>query len=179
MKYPLFLLRLVLSGYREIQDDHDREKFEYDLNIMFMDEDRGFAEGIFRPALTERLPHHGRIAFGDDELMLGMHCLDAVYYNVDKSLMTILLISRAAVQDDTLLTKFRIAMNHVTDIQTQNLILVYLEDIPDGEVPYLLRLYLSGQGPYLRWQENENGQVYFWNMLAKHITVNIRVKQVI
>ena len=173
LKYKLYLLKLVILGYGKIQNECNREDFEYDINIMFMDEDRDFAKEIFRPALTEMLPRRG-IAFGDDALLLGMYYFDAVYYNVEKSFKTILLISRAAVQEDTFMTKFRIAMNHVTDTQTQNLILISLEDIPDEEFPYLLRLYLSGQGPYLRWQENENGQVYFWKMLAIHLTGNIR-----
>ena len=179
LKYKLFLLRLFLYGYKEIQDDRERDQFEYDVNIIFMDEDRDFAEEIFRPALIERLPHHVPIAFGDNELMLGMHYFDAVHYNVEKSVKNVLLISRVAVKDDNFMTKFRIAMNYVTDTQTQNMILVSLDTIPDGEVPYLLRLYLSGHGPFLRWQQSRNGQNFFWMKFVKHLNVNIRVHHVI
>ena len=180
LKYKFFLLKLAILGYREIQDNHDREDFEYDINVMFMDDDKDFAETIFMPALRERLPHHERIAFGDQNLLLGMHYLDAVYRNVEKSFKTILLISRAALQDHIFMTKFRIAVNHVTDTQAQNLILVLLEDIPeDEELPHLLRLYLSGQGAYLRWQENEQGQKQFWDKVTKHLAVNLRVNHMI
>ena len=142
---------------------------------MFVDGDEEWAANNFRPELDRRLPDFRRIAFGDDELILGRHYLDAVDYNVEKSFKTILLLSRAAVQNHIFMTKFRIAMNHVNDTETQNLILVFLEDIPDQELPHLVRLHLSGQGAYLTWEEDEEGQEYFWNKLTKHLSINLRV----
>ena len=126
LRYKLFLLKLAILGYREIQDGREREEFEFDINIMFFDGDEEWATNNLRPELDGRLPDFGRIAFGDDELILGKHYFDAVYHNVEKSFKTILLLSRAAVQDHIFMTKFRIAMNHVTDTETQNLILVFL-----------------------------------------------------
>ena len=178
-RYKLFLLKLAIIGYRETQDGREREEFEYDINIMFFDGDEEWAANNFRPELDRRLPDFHRIAFGDDELILGKHYFDAVYYNVEKSFKTILIISRAAVQDHIFMLRFRIAMNHVTDTQTENLILVFLEDIPDQELPHLLRLHMSGQGAYLRWEDGEEGQEYFWNTLTKHLKSNLRVNHMI
>ena len=177
LKYKLFLLKLAVLGDKEIHDARDKDDFEYDINVMFL-ENEEWANGIFRPALEERLPNYGRIAFGDD-LILGIHYFDAVYYNVEKSFKTILLLSRAAVQDHIFMTKVRIAMNHVTDTETDNLILVFREEIPDKELPYLVRLHLSGHGAYLRWEEDEDGQEYFWNKLKKHMNVNLKVNHMI
>ena len=70
-------------------------------------------------------------------------------------------------------------MNHVTDTETQNMILVFLEDIPDQELPHLVRLHLSGQGAYLMWEEDEEGQEYFWNRLTKHLNSNLKVNHLI
>ena len=146
---------------------------------MFYDGDEEWAANNLRPELDGRLPDFGKIAFGDDELILGMYYLDAVYYNVEKSFKTLLLLSRAAVQDYIFMTKFRIAMNHVTDTEIQNLILVFLEDIPDQELPYIVRLHLRGQGAYLTWEEDEEGQEYFWNKLTKYLNSNLRVNHLI
>ena len=77
------------------------------------------------------------------------------------------------------MTKFRIAMNHVTDTETENLILVFLEDIPDQELPHLARLHLSGHGAYIRWEKDEEGQEYFWNKLTKHLNINLKVNHLI
>ena len=177
--YKLFLLKLAILGYNEIQDGRDQGEFEYDINVMFVDGDEDWATNNLRPELDRRFPTFDRIAFGDNELLLGRHYFDAVYYNVEKSFKTILLLSRAAVQDHIFMTKFRIAINHVTDTETENLILVFLEDIPDQELPYLVRLHLSGQGAYLHWEEHEDGQEYFWNKLTKHLNINLRVNHMI
>ena len=179
LRYKLFLLKLAVLGYREIQDDRAKREFDYDINIMFLEGDKEWATNILRPGLDRRLQNYDRIAFGDDDLTLGMYFFDAIYEIVEKSYKTILLLSRAAVQDHIFMTKFRIAMNHVTDTETENLILVFLEDIPDQELPHLARLHLSGQGAYLRWEEDEEGQEYFWNKLTKHLNVNLKVNHLI
>ena len=177
--YKMFLLKLAILGYNEIQDGRDQGEFEYDINVMFVDSDEEWAANNFRPELERRLPTFERIAFGDNNLRLGMHYFDAVYNNVEKSFKTILLLSRAAVQDHIFMTKFRIAMNHVTDTKTENLILVFLEDVPDQELPYLVRLHLSGQGAYLMWEEDEEGQEYFWDKLKRLLNINLRVNHMI
>ena len=178
LRYKLFLLKLAVLGYREIQDGQYRQEYEYDINIMFLEGDTEWATNILRPGLDRRLPNFDRIAFGDDDLTLGMHYFDAVYQYVEKSYKTILLLSRVAVQDHIFMTKFRIAMNHVTDTETENLILVFLDDIPDQELQHFARLHLSGQGAYLRWEEDEEGQEYFWNKLTKHLNVNLKVNHI-
>ena len=179
IKYKLYLLKLAILGYAEIQDARDRDDFEYDINIMFVENDKEWARDVFRPQVQENLPEMHRIAFGDDELTLGMHYFEAVYDNVEHSLKTILLLSRAAVQDHIFMTKFLIAMNHVTDTQTENMVLVFIEDIPDAELPYLVRLYQTGHGEHLRWEEDEESQEYFWYRLTKMLPVNLKINNLI
>ena len=129
--------------------------------------------------MQETLPEMHRIAFGDDDLTLGMHYFDAVYDNVENSFKTVLLLSRAAVQDHIFMTKLRIALNHVTDTQTENMVLVFIEDIPEAELPYLVRLYHTGCGEHLRWEEDEESQEYFWYRLSKIIPVNLKMNYMI
>eukprot|EP00057_Strongylocentrotus_purpuratus_P011678 XP_011666152.1 PREDICTED: major facilitator superfamily domain-containing protein 10 [Strongylocentrotus purpuratus] len=60
----------------------------------------------------------------------------------------------AAVQDRWFMLKFRTAMDHVSDTQTEFVVVVFLEDIPDDEIPFLARLYLRDGRPYLHWTED-------------------------
>ena len=55
----------------------------------------------------------------------------------------------------------------------------FMQRGPDQELPNLARLHLSGQGAYLRWEEDEEGQEYFWNKLTKHLNVNLKVNHMI
>ena len=175
----LFLLKLYLKGYEEILDDEERKNFVYDLNFIFHHTDEGWVTDRLRPSLEERLPEYDRLSCGDEDLMLGMYYLDAVNYAVENSFKIIVVISRTAVQDHWFMLKFRTALDHVNDIATEKIALIFLEDIPRDELPFLLRLFLADKRPYLSWTDDDRGQVYFWDELVKNLTVNIKCNHVI
>eukprot|EP00057_Strongylocentrotus_purpuratus_P023412 XP_011677886.1 PREDICTED: toll-like receptor 4 [Strongylocentrotus purpuratus] len=165
VRYKLYLLKLAVIGYNEIIDARDHGDFEFDLNIMFMEDDEHWVQEHLRPVLEERLPNFNRNAIGDDDLIPGMYYFDAVFYVIEKSFKTVLLLSRAAFQDNWFMKKFRIAFEQVNDARMENIVVVFLEDIQDAELPFLVRLYLSERRTYLWWMEDERGQEYFWNEL--------------
>ena len=179
LKYKLFLLKLVVLGYKEARIYRDQGNFDYDVNIMFVENDIAWATDYLRPALEERLPDLGRIAFGDDDLRLGMYYLDSVYDVVEKSFKTILLLSRAAIVDHIFITKFRIAMNHMGDTGIEDTVLIFIEEIPDRELPNIVRLYLSEHSTYLIWEEDDDAQEYFWNELKKHLLYSRRTDHMV
>ena len=180
LRHKLFLLKLAIIGYKEIEDHRNREEFEYDLNIMFTNDCEEWLQQHLRPFLDESFPDMGRMVFGDDNLRLGMHYLDAVLYAVEHSFKTVIVLSRAAVQDHWFMLKFRLAMDYATDMGTENIILIFVEDVyDDDELPYLVRLFLSGSGSYLNWGEDEEGQDYFWKQLEKYFNVNRRINHLL
>ncbi|XP_030834418.1 toll-like receptor 3 [Strongylocentrotus purpuratus] len=179
LRYKLFLLKLAAVGYTEMRDVRDHNDYEFDVNIIFYDDDEEWIREQLRPALEERLPQFQRNVFGDEDLVLGMHYLDSVDYVVSHSYKTIILLSRAAVHDHWFVLKFRTAMDHVSDTLTEFVVVVFLEDIPDDEMPFLARLYLSDGRPYIHWTENVRGQEYFWDELTKNLTINLRTNDLI
>eukprot|EP00057_Strongylocentrotus_purpuratus_P025188 XP_011679662.1 PREDICTED: toll-like receptor 4 [Strongylocentrotus purpuratus] len=182
LRYKLFLFKLAAVGYYEMRDARDHNDYEFDVNIIFYDDDEDDEEWIreqLRPTLEERLPQFQRNVFGDDDLVLGMHYLDSVDYVVSHSFKTIIVLSRAAVQDRWFILKFRTAMDHVSDTLTEFVVVVFLEDIPDGEMPFLVRLYLSDGRPYIHWTEDVRGQEYFWDKLTTTLTINLRTNDLI
>eukprot|EP00057_Strongylocentrotus_purpuratus_P012313 XP_011666787.1 PREDICTED: toll-like receptor 13 [Strongylocentrotus purpuratus] len=179
LRYKLFLFKLAAVGYNEMRDVRDHNDYEFDVNIIFYDDDEEWIREQLRPALEERLPQFQRNVFGDEDLVLGMHYLDSVDYVVSHSYKTIILLSRAAVHDHWFVLKFRTAMDHVSDTLTEFVVVVFLEDIPDDEMPFLARLYLSDGRPYIHWTENVRGQEYFWDELTKNLTINLRTNDLI
>nr|XP_054747979.1 toll-like receptor 4 [Lytechinus pictus] len=161
--YKLFLLKLAVVGYQENVDARHHGDFEYD--IMFLEDDEQWVQEHLRPVLEERLPNFNKIVFGDEDLVIGMHYFDAVFHAVEKSFKTVLLFSRAAFQDNWFMIKFRVAFEQVNDARMENVVVIFIEDIPDAELPYLVRLYLSERRTYLWWVEDERHQEYFWNEL--------------
>ena len=174
LRNKMFLLKLAIFGYEEIQDVRDHNEFEFDLNVMFAADDRDWAREHLRHGLEQRVPHLRRNVYGDDGLVVGMFYLEAVLHAVENSFKTIIVISRAAIHDNWFLVKFRIAMDYMNDIQTERLVVIFLEDIPEDELPFMVRLYLSHRTPYLLWPEIEFDQQNFWQSLTKRLTVNLR-----
>ena len=182
VKYKLFLLKLAVLGYDEIQDGGGPQDFEYELNVVYADNDENWIQDHLRRALIEKMPEYDnddRNAIGDDSLPLGMYYLDAVYHVMERSYKLILIVSRAAVQSSLFITKFRIAQDLVNDLQIEKIFVVFLDDIPDDEMPVVVRLYLSSRRPYLTWMDDERGREYFWDQFEKLLKVNKRANPLI
>ena len=179
IKYKIFLLKLAFLGYEEIQDPREHFDYEFDLNIIHVDDDKEWVAQFLGPILRDRLPHYERMVLSDEDLPLGMYYLDAVLYVIEHSFKTVLLLSRAATRDQEFMMKLRTALNHVTNTRTLSTFLVFLEDIADDELPHLVKLYLSEERPYICWIEDERGQIYFWKKLIKMLKVNLRCNDMI
>ena len=171
--YLFFLIKLAVVGYDEKQDTRKHTDFDIDVNVICTDNEKEWIQDHLRPFLAEELPHFQRIAIGDEALRLGMHYLDAVDSLIVDSFKTILLLSRAAVLDNWFLIKFRMAMDHSNDIKMESTVVIFLEDIPDKELPFQVRVYMRDRRPCLQWPEDAEEQEYFWNQLLKRLTVNL------
>ena len=174
LKYKLFLLKLAILGYDEIEDGGGPQDFEFELNVVYADKDEIWIQDHLRRALIDKMPEYNRNAIGDDSLPLRMYYLDAVYYVMESSYKIIFIVSRAAVQSGIFITKFRLAQDLVNDLEIEKIFVVFLDDIPDDEMPVVVRLYLSSRRPYLTWTDDERGREYFWDQFEKLLKVNKR-----
>ncbi|XP_072181145.1 toll-like receptor 3 [Diadema setosum] len=180
LKYKIFLLKLFVLGYEQ-QEEHDLQAgdYEYQLNIMCHDDDDDWVHGVLRPALEERMPHLQRVAYGDEALRISMYYVDAVYHIIDNSYKTVLLLSNHCSDDAWFITKVRVALEHVNETGLDKVILVFLEDIPDERLPYLVRLFLSRDRPNLLWTEDPDGQNLFWAYFEKCMRSNPQINHVL
>ncbi|XP_003723962.1 toll-like receptor 4 [Strongylocentrotus purpuratus] len=179
LRHRLCLLKFAALGYLEIRDTREHDEYEFDLNIIFYDDDEAWVREHLRLAIEEQLPQFQSNVFGDEDLVPGMHYLEAVDYVVRRSYKTVVLLSSAAVRDRWFMLKFRTAMDHVSDTQTEFVFVIFLEDIPDEELPFLARMYLSDGRPYLHWPEDIRGQLYFFDELTKNLTINLKTNDLI
>ncbi|XP_054761588.2 toll-like receptor 7 [Lytechinus pictus] len=175
----LFLLKLAVLGYMEVRDPRDHNDYEYDLNVIFHEDDEEWVQEHLRVAIEERLPQFQRKVYGDADLVAGMYYLEAVDYVVTRSFKTVVVLSRAAIKDRWFMLKFRTAIDHVTDTQTEFVLVLFLEDIPGEELPFLVRLCLSDGRPYLHWPDDIRGREYFFDELLAKLTVNLKTNDLI
>eukprot|EP00057_Strongylocentrotus_purpuratus_P018931 XP_011673405.1 PREDICTED: leucine-rich repeat and immunoglobulin-like domain-containing nogo receptor-interacting protein 3 [Strongylocentrotus purpuratus] len=179
INYKLYLLKLAIVGYHEITEDRTPNDYEFQLNLMFHDGDEWWVDDCMKPFLEQRMPHLERVIFGDADLHPGSFYLNAIYDVIENSHKTILLLSNQSVDDTWYMTKLRMAVEHMNDTKLEKVILIFLEDIDDDHLPYLVRLLLSRNKPYLLWTEDEEGQEVFWAKVQKSMRSNRQMNNVI
>nr|XP_054754746.1 toll-like receptor 4 [Lytechinus pictus] len=177
--YKVFLLRLAICGYKEMVQDFEDQDYEFQLNLMYQEEDQEWVDDVMKPVLQERFPHFDRVVYGDDDLHLGMFYINALHYAVENSFKTVLLLSNNSVREAWFITKVRIALEELNDSRLDKIILFFLEDINDDDLPYLVRLFLSKDKPYMLWTDDEDGQELFWAQFEKSMRANRELNSVI
>ncbi|XP_030839404.1 platelet glycoprotein V-like [Strongylocentrotus purpuratus] len=170
---------LAIVGYHEITEDRTPEDYEYQLNLMFHDDEEWWVNDFMKPFLEQRMPHLERVIFGDADLHPGLFYLNAIYDVIENGHKTILLLSNQSFDDTWYMTKLRMAVEHMNDTKLEKVILIFLEDIDDDHLPYLVRLLLSRNKPYLLWTEDEEGQEVFWAKVQKSMRSNRQMNNVI
>eukprot|EP00057_Strongylocentrotus_purpuratus_P020268 XP_011674742.1 PREDICTED: SLIT and NTRK-like protein 6 [Strongylocentrotus purpuratus] len=137
LNHKLFLLKLAVVGYKEMAEDFDADNYEFHLNLMFLEEEEEWVDRVMKPALEERFPHLQNIIYGDKDLHLGMFYINAINDALDNSFKTVLLISNQSIRDAWCMTKLRMALEHLNETGLDKIILIFLEDIEDENLPYL------------------------------------------
>ncbi|XP_071485886.1 uncharacterized protein [Diadema antillarum] len=171
-RYRLYLLKLAILGYEEVEDNQQPEDYRHQLNIMFSDGDEDWVNNVMRPAVEERFPQFESILWGDDYLHIGMYLVDAIHHALENSFKTALVISNESVEEQWFMTKIRLALEHINETKLDKVILIFKEHVEDDQLPYLVRLFLSANRPYLEWEEDEYRQDLFWAKLEKNFRSN-------
>ncbi|XP_011669383.1 toll-like receptor 4 [Strongylocentrotus purpuratus] len=174
LRYKLFLLRLSILGYREILDEYDREDYDFDIYVISTEDDENWIQDKLKPYF-QGLPYYkrSRNVFTEDDLPLGRHRMETIDRVLQKSFKILVLLSETACADGWFLDCFRMAMDEVADTQTEKIVVVFLQNIEEDVMPFYVRWYMGGQGPYVEWVEDDDeGQKYFWKRLEKCLSVN-------
>ena len=169
LNYKCFHIKLFIVGFYELEDGREHLDYYYDIDVIFPDSDEAWAKEEFLGALTEHAPQFDRerIVCGEDDLPLGGVRMDAIDYVIENSFKIVVIVSNASVNDAHFLTQLQMAVEHMNEVQLEKVVMVFREDIPDNQLPYLVRLFLSKNKPYFRWTDDEYGQRLFWEKLVK------------
>ena len=174
LSYKCYLAKLLVVGYIELEDGRDHLDYEYDINIIFPDDDEEWVKENFLPDLVENLPDFSRdrIICGEDDLPLGGARLDAIDYVTENCFKTLAIVSNSSVSDFHFNMKLRMAVEQMNEVELEKVVVIFKEDVPQHRLPYLVRLFLSKNKPYYQWDEDMNHQRLFWAKLAKAVRGN-------
>ena len=174
LNYKCFHIKLFIVGFYELEDGREHLDYNYDIDVIFPDSDEAWAKEEFIGALTEHAPQfeRQRIVCGEDDLPLGGVRMNAIDYVIENSFKIVVIVSNASVNDAHFLTQLQMAVEHMNEVQLEKVVIVFREDIPDNQLPYLVRLFLSKNKPYFEWTYDEYGQRLFWEKLVKVLRAN-------
>ncbi|XP_054765704.2 toll-like receptor 13 [Lytechinus pictus] len=172
VKDKLSPLKLAIIDYLQVVESLDADNHTFHLNLMFHESQEEWVDQILKPAIEERLPHLQNIVYGDKDLCPGMFYVNAIQHAIENSFKTVLLVSNSSVDDVWIRTKLRMALEHVNDTGFDKVILIFLEDIEEDQLPYLARLFVRRNRPHIFWTEDVDGQELFWATFERSMRVN-------
>ena len=174
LNYKIFLIKLLVVGYHELEDGREHLDYDYDVDVIFPDDDEPWVKDEFLVALVDRAHdfERNRIVCGEEDLPLGQRRIDAIEYVIENSFKIVVIVSNASVNDAHFLTQIQMAVEHMNEVQLEKVVMVFREDVPDNQLPYLVRLFLSKNKPYFEWTDDHYGQRLFWEKLMKTMTCN-------
>ena len=177
LSYKCYLAKLLFVGYIELVDGREHLDYDYDINIIFPDDDEEWVKENFLPAVVENLPDFARdrIVCGEDDLPLGRARLDAIDYVIDNSFKTFVIVSNSAFSDVHFNLQLRMAVEQMNEVELEKVVVIFKDDVPQRRLPYLVRLFLSKNKPYFQWDEDENHQNLFWAKMAKAMRGNKQI----
>ena len=174
LNYKFFHIKLLVVGYYELEDGREHLDYDYDVDVIFPDDDEPWVKNEFLVALVDHAPDFARdrIVCGEDDLPLGGVRMDAIDYVIENSFKIVVIVSNASVNDAHFLTQLQMAVEHMNEVQLEKVVMVFREDVPDNQLPYLVRLFLSKNKPYFEWTDDLYGQKLFWEKLMKMMRCN-------
>ena len=181
LNHKIFLLKLAIVGYTEMEEDFNGWQLSSSSQPHVPGNRRGVGQsGYENLHWRRRLPHLQNIIYGDEDLHLGMYSTSThSTMPSDNSFKTVVLLSNRSIDDAWTMTKLRMALEHINDTGLDKVILIFVEDIEDENMPYLVRLFLSRNRPYMLWTEDEDRQELFWAQFEKSTRANKAINNAI
>ncbi|XP_072171365.1 uncharacterized protein [Diadema setosum] len=168
LRNKVCLMKMAIRGYEDLEE-HNADNYQYQLNVMFNDADAAWINGTMKPAMEERFPYFTNILWADNYLNAGMHYVDALYNAMEISYKTLLVLSNESVADTWFMSKVRMALEHLNETRLDRVTLIFLEEISDDQLPYLVRLLLNANRATLMWAKNTDRQDLFWKQFRHRL----------
>ncbi|XP_041464713.1 toll-like receptor 3 [Lytechinus variegatus] len=172
LRIKFVFLKQAIRGSGRIVENFKDENYDFHLNIMFHDGEEEWLDRVMKPVLAERFPNIKKIIYGDGELRREMFYINAIYDAIENSFKTVLLISNRSLRDIWCITKFRLAVEHVSDTGLDKFILIFIEDIEEDDMPSLIQVFLSENKPHMWWTRDEDEQEMFWAQFHRSMKAN-------
>ena len=167
-KWKLRYMYYMTWGRYNLPQDVDREEFCYDAYISYSEEDTPFAEAELAPHLEDM--HGLSLYLFERDCKPGRNIYATVVDKIEKSRKTILLLSRAYVNNPRCLYELNMANMKIIyrNANQGSVYLIQLESIPQKDIPLeILRLFQSEM--FVEYPRDQEDHSVFWERLRNTI----------
>ncbi|XP_077986540.1 uncharacterized protein LOC144440942 [Glandiceps talaboti] len=178
IRYGCFLIKLKRGGYQlQVNDEEQPLNIRYDAFVCYNENDRDWVMQQLIPHLENIDPPNFKLCLHERDFMPGIDIFDNILESIETSHKTMLILSPGFAQSEWCYFEMRMAQDHLFRQKRNLLLLVLLHEIPDNDMPRVLRKMLLTQ-KYIKWTENEVGQRLFWEKLKVALRSDNRVNRV-
>ena len=167
-KWKLSYMYYMTWGRYNLPQDVDREEFIYDAYISYSEEDTPFAEAELAAHLEDM--HGLSLYLFERDCKPGRNIYATAVDKIEKSRKTILLLSRAYINNPRCLYELNIANVKLIyrNASPSSVYLIKLESIPTHDIPLeILRLFQSEM--FVEYPRDQDDYTLFWERLKNTI----------
>ncbi|XP_072352673.1 toll-like receptor 1 [Scyliorhinus torazame] len=150
------------------------ENLIYHAFVSYSQPDSDWVKGQLLPNLEER-GSSLRICLHERNFIPGKGIIENIINCIDKSYKSIFVLSPNFIQSEWCHYELYFAQHQVLSAQSDNLILIVLEPIPQYLIPskYYKLKSLMAKKTYLEWPNDKNKQRLFWANLQATVGINL------
>lgn len=160
----------VLSFMSHDENASTDKIFNYDIFISYSDHDREWVLNSLLPNLESKSKVN--VCLHERDFQVGISILENIISSMDRSRCILLVISQSFLRSQWCQFELHLAQHRLLETRREELILLFLEEIPKMKRPKTLQ-YLMRTKTYILWPKRNDdveGQKLFWKRLL-HATL--------
>lgn len=167
----------VLSFMSHEEDASTDHIFNYDIFMSYSDHNREWVLNSLLPNLESKSKVN--VCLHERDFQVGISILENIISSIDRSRCILLVISQSFLRSQWCQFELHLAQHRLLETRREELILLFLEEIPRMKRPKTLQ-YLMKTKTYILWPKEDDdveGQKLFWKRLHRAILRNTAEKE--
>uniref|UniRef100_H2ZUY1 Toll-like receptor 21 n=2 Tax=Latimeria chalumnae TaxID=7897 RepID=H2ZUY1_LATCH len=165
LKYGFYIFYSWFSDYWWQKED---QQYLYDAFVSYNSHDENWVLQQLLPNLETKGPPSFKLCLHHRDFELGKNIIDNIVDSIYNSRKTICVISRRYLFSEWCSLEIQLASYRLFQEKKDVLILVFLEDIPKGELSKYHRMRkVMLKKTYISWPQEEDAQDLFWARIRK------------
>lgn len=151
--------------------------FYYDIFMSYSDHNREWVLNSLLPNLESK--SKVKVCLHERDFQVGISILENIISSIDRSRCILLVISQSFLRSQWCQFELHLAQHRLLETRREELILLFLEEIPRMKRPKTLQ-YLMKTKTYILWPKKDDdveGQKLFWKRLHRAILRNTAEKE--